>query len=81
MTFESNKFNEATDDEQSSANESNDNFPKQLLFRGGFFRFLKKDGDTLQAECLNCKSGNVYNGHMWSNSNFLKHLSVRIDYF
>ncbi|XP_055309472.1 uncharacterized protein LOC129573192 isoform X2 [Sitodiplosis mosellana] len=46
-----------------------------LLFRGGFFRFLKRDGVSVRAECLNCRHGNVYSGHMWSSSNFIKHLS------
>lgn len=78
VTFEPNKFNDA-DDEQNSAYGSNDYEPKQLLFRGGFFRFLKRDGVTVQAECLNCKKGNVYNGHTASNSNFLKHLNVNIE--
>lgn len=79
VTFESNKLNDV-DDEQNIANESNENWPKHLLFSGEFFRYLKRDGVIVQAECLNCKSGNVYNGHMWSNSNFLKHLSVRIEF-
>lgn len=48
-----------------------------LLFRGGFFRFLRKEGTIVRAECLSCKQGNEYSGQRWSNSNFLKHMSVR----
>lgn len=76
FVIESNTYNDAAD-AGSSNDDANEHSQKTLLFRGGFFRFLKRDGVTARAECLNCKSGNVYSGHIWSNSNFLKHLSVR----
>lgn len=48
-----------------------------LLFRGGFFRLVGKDGMNIKAECLICKHGHVYSGRD-SNSNFVKHLAVRV---
>lgn len=63
-----------SNDESIEYNDRNKRPP--LLFRGGFFRFLKRDGVSVRAECLSCKYGNVYSGHMWSSSNFIKHLSV-----
>lgn len=77
--YESGAYNDAMSPTHSN-DESNDPSDKgrrpPLLFRGGFFRFLKRDGVSVRAECLNCKYGNVYSGHMWSSSNFIKHLSV-----
>lgn len=77
--YESSSFNENADavsenDESNEWNESNRRMP--LLFRGGFFRYIKRDGVTVRAECLSCKPGNVYSGHVYSSSNFLKHLNV-----
>lgn len=86
LTYEASSFNADADaypdaDARSSIadddpNEWCESSRKPLLFRGGFFRFLKRDGVTVRAECSNCKSGNVYSGHTRSNSNLLKHLSV-----
>lgn len=54
----------------------NKNRREPLIFRGGFFRFIQKDGVSLRAECLSCQNGNTYCGHMGSTSNFTKHLNV-----
>ena len=66
--------------EYSDSRKYNDSRRPPLLFRGGFFRFLKRDGVSVRAECLNCTHGNVYSGHMWSSSNFIKHLSVSFSF-
>lgn len=82
LTYEASSFNVDADADAGSSNADDDPIEwsessrKPLLFRGGFFRFLKRDGVTVRVECLNCKAGNVYSGHTRSNSNLLKHLSV-----
>lgn len=81
-TYETNSLNDEAyaDPDAGNSNDGmiewSENSRKPLLFRGGFFRFLKREGVTVRAECLNCRSGNVYSGHTRSNSNLLKHLSV-----
>ena len=52
-----------------------------LLFRGGFFRFIRQEGFNIKAECLNCKQGNLYSARNNAGSNFVKHLSVRNPFF
>lgn len=49
---------------------------KSLLFRAGFFRLVRNDGDTVLAQCLRCDTENVKAGNGTSNSNFLAHLKV-----
>ncbi|XP_031635544.1 uncharacterized protein LOC116348631 [Contarinia nasturtii] len=74
---EPNHDNESSSDSIDESFDYQENWVRRapLLFRGGFFRFIKRDGVTIRAECLNCKHGNVYSGHIASSSNFVKHLS------
>lgn len=79
-SFEMNEFNAdagSTTADPDELIEWNEKHHKPLLFRGGFYRFLRRDGVTIRVECLNCHKGNVYIGHSRSNSNLLKHLRVR----
>lgn len=85
MKGESSAFNENDNTDAFSENDEMCEWSEQeqnskqstLLYRGGFFRFLRKEGSIVRAECLSCKERNEYSGQRWSNSNFLKHMHVR----
>lgn len=52
-----------------------------LVFRAGFFKFIKKEFATMIGECVLCGPGSVYRGTEKSTSNFLSHLKVKAKNF
>lgn len=68
---------QSDDYSQGTAHESK--LESSLLFRKGFYRLIRREGDAVYAKCLKCETENVKIGRK-SNSNFLSHLKVRSHY-